>query len=245
MSISMLRLHARRHRAWLINLVLLHVRLHVLLPCTATTRASVYTQLVRWLTPRSEPMQRATSSFSVHSPDCGKTDMHGLIMASKKDICSMFETYLPNLDASTYEITWRMFSTQLQNSSNKNDICSMFETYLPNLDASTYEITWRMFSTQLQNSSNKNQIKWISDERVMQLTKPFIGVNRLVDLVVGQFIFVCCLVISQRTTFFLRWLALDRGYIKSHSASLDDPFNPSQFQKCCLPSRIISNTQLK
>ncbi|WZZ15180.1 hypothetical protein YC2023_108269 [Brassica napus] len=27
------------------------------------------------------------------------------------------------------------------------------------------------------------------------------------------------------------WLALDRGYIKSHSASLDDPFNPSQFQK--------------
>ncbi|WZZ86832.1 hypothetical protein YC2023_115411 [Brassica napus] len=27
-------------------------------------------------------------------------------------------------------------------------------------------------------------------------------------------------------------LALDRGYIKSHSASLDHPFNPSQFQKC-------------
>ncbi|WZY84332.1 hypothetical protein YC2023_030716 [Brassica napus] len=24
---------------------------------------------------------------------------------------------------------------------------------------------------------------------------------------------------------------LDRGYIKSHSTSLDDPFNPSQFQK--------------
>ncbi|WZZ39567.1 hypothetical protein YC2023_035826 [Brassica napus] len=39
--------------------------------------------------------------------------------------------------------------------------------------------------------------------------------------------------------------ALDRGYIKSHSASLDDPFNPSQFQKCRLPSRIISNIQLK
>ncbi|WZZ65633.1 hypothetical protein YC2023_077003 [Brassica napus] len=38
---------------------------------------------------------------------------------------------------------------------------------------------------------------------------------------------------------------LDRGCIKSHSASLDDYFNPSQFQKCCLPSRIISNTQLK
>ncbi|KAG5377719.1 hypothetical protein IGI04_025561 [Brassica rapa subsp. trilocularis] len=41
------------------------------------------------------------------------------------------------------------------------------------------------------------------------------------------------------------WLALDRGYIKSHSASLDDLFNPYQFQKCRLPSRIISNTQLK
>ncbi|WZZ50546.1 hypothetical protein YC2023_050653 [Brassica napus] len=39
--------------------------------------------------------------------------------------------------------------------------------------------------------------------------------------------------------------AFDRGYIKSHSASLDDPFNPSQFQKCHLSSRIISNTQLK
>ncbi|KAG5393916.1 hypothetical protein IGI04_023879 [Brassica rapa subsp. trilocularis] len=50
---------------------------------------------------------------------------------------------------------------------------------------------------------------------------------------------------SPTHSFFLWWLALDRGYIKSHSASLDDPFNPSQFQKCRLPSRIISNTQLK
>ncbi|WZY77437.1 hypothetical protein YC2023_023821 [Brassica napus] len=37
----------------------------------------------------------------------------------------------------------------------------------------------------------------------------------------------------------------DCGYIKSHSASLDNPFNPYQFQKCRLPSRIISNTQVK
>ncbi|WZZ88477.1 hypothetical protein YC2023_117056 [Brassica napus] len=43
----------------------------------------------------------------------------------------------------------------------------------------------------------------------------------------------------------IRWLTLDRGYIKSHSASLDDLFIPSQFQKCYFPSRIISNTQLK
>ncbi|KAF3590862.1 hypothetical protein DY000_02020772 [Brassica cretica] len=62
---------AETPRAWSIHLVLLHVRLHVLLPCTVTPRASLETQLVRWLTPRSEPMQRATSSFSVHWPDFG------------------------------------------------------------------------------------------------------------------------------------------------------------------------------
>ncbi|KAL0745742.1 hypothetical protein Bca101_101754 [Brassica carinata] len=56
---------AETPRAWPIHLVLLHVRLHVQLPCMATPRASGDTQLVRCLTPRSEPMQRATSSFSV------------------------------------------------------------------------------------------------------------------------------------------------------------------------------------
>ena len=35
----------------------------------------------------------------------GKTDMHGLIMGSSKDICSFFDTYLPNLEAYTHEIT--------------------------------------------------------------------------------------------------------------------------------------------
>ncbi|WZZ50987.1 hypothetical protein YC2023_051094 [Brassica napus] len=58
---------AETPRAWSIHLVLLHVRLHVQLPCTATPQASGDTQIVRWLTPRSEPMQRATSSFSVAS----------------------------------------------------------------------------------------------------------------------------------------------------------------------------------
>uniref|UniRef100_A0A0D3CG64 Uncharacterized protein n=1 Tax=Brassica oleracea var. oleracea TaxID=109376 RepID=A0A0D3CG64_BRAOL len=72
----------------------------------------------------------------------GKTNMHGLIMGSSKDICSLFDIYLPNLEASTHEITWRMFSTQLR------------------------------------NSSNKNQIKWSSDERVMQFTKPVIFSSR-------------------------------------------------------------------
>ncbi|WZZ71727.1 hypothetical protein YC2023_083097 [Brassica napus] len=41
---------------------------------------------------------------------------------SSKDICSFFDSYLPNLEASTHEITWRMFSTQLLNSSNKTQI---------------------------------------------------------------------------------------------------------------------------
>ncbi|KAF3500312.1 hypothetical protein F2Q69_00042881 [Brassica cretica] len=39
---------AETPHAWSIHLVLLHVRLHVLLPCTATPRASVDTQLLRW-----------------------------------------------------------------------------------------------------------------------------------------------------------------------------------------------------
>ncbi|KAF3534320.1 hypothetical protein DY000_02039532 [Brassica cretica] len=59
---------AETPRAWSIHLVLLHVRRHVLLPCTVTPRASGDNQLVRWLTPRSEPMQRATSSFLVSTP---------------------------------------------------------------------------------------------------------------------------------------------------------------------------------
>ncbi|KAF3496208.1 hypothetical protein DY000_02056172 [Brassica cretica] len=52
----------------------------------------------------------------------GKTDMHGLIMESSKDICSLFDSYLPNHEASTHEITWRMFSTQLWSSLKKNQI---------------------------------------------------------------------------------------------------------------------------
>ena len=60
---------AETPRAWSIHLVLLHVKLHVQFPCTATPRASVNTQLGGQLTPRSEPMQQVTSSFSVHWPD--------------------------------------------------------------------------------------------------------------------------------------------------------------------------------
>ncbi|KAF3502750.1 hypothetical protein F2Q69_00041312 [Brassica cretica] len=46
------------------------------------------------------------------------TNQHG----SSKDICSLFDSYLPKPEASTHEIPWRMFSTQLRNSSNNNQI---------------------------------------------------------------------------------------------------------------------------
>uniref|UniRef100_M4DNW1 Uncharacterized protein n=1 Tax=Brassica campestris TaxID=3711 RepID=M4DNW1_BRACM len=48
--------------------------------------------------------------------------MHGLIIGSSNDICSLFDSYLLNHEASTHEITWRMFSTQLRISSKKNQI---------------------------------------------------------------------------------------------------------------------------
>ncbi|WZY72161.1 hypothetical protein YC2023_004401 [Brassica napus] len=76
MAGRMLRLHARRH------LVLLHVKLHVQLTCTATPRASVDTHLAGQLTPRSEPMQQATSSFSVHWPDFGPSAHTGRLWLS-------------------------------------------------------------------------------------------------------------------------------------------------------------------
>ena len=60
---------AETPRAWSIHLVLLHVRLHVLLPCMVTPEASIGTQLAGQLTPRSEHSHQATSCFSVHSSD--------------------------------------------------------------------------------------------------------------------------------------------------------------------------------
>ncbi|KAF2560884.1 hypothetical protein F2Q70_00017774 [Brassica cretica] len=50
-----------------------HVISHATASCTATPQASVDTKLAGQLTPRSDPMQRATSSFSVHSSDFGRS----------------------------------------------------------------------------------------------------------------------------------------------------------------------------
>ena len=53
---------------------------------------------------RSNPFQEGGNDVPLGSaPD--KTDMHGLIMGSSKDICSLFDAYLPNHEASTHEIT--------------------------------------------------------------------------------------------------------------------------------------------
>ncbi|CAF2042398.1 unnamed protein product, partial [Brassica napus] len=77
------------------------------------------------------PRTETTSSYPIFGDDPndvpwgsapGKTDMHGLIIGSSNDICSLFDSYLLNHEASTHEITWRMFSTQLRSSSKKNQI---------------------------------------------------------------------------------------------------------------------------
>ncbi|KAG5410622.1 hypothetical protein IGI04_006941 [Brassica rapa subsp. trilocularis] len=119
-----------------------------------------------------------------------KTDMHGLIMESGNDICSLFDSYLPKHESSTHEITWRI-------------------------------------------SSKKNQIKRSSDVGVMKFANqdtfssreygPYGSSSPHLDPY------------REGTTWFRQtwtlaeeWLALDLRYIKSHSTSLDDPFNPYQ-----------------
>uniref|UniRef100_A0A0D3C2B4 Uncharacterized protein n=1 Tax=Brassica oleracea var. oleracea TaxID=109376 RepID=A0A0D3C2B4_BRAOL len=80
---------------------------------------------------RSNPFQEGVNDVPLGSAP-GKTNMHGLIMRSSKDICSLFTSYLPKHEASMQEITWRMFSTQLQTSSKKNQIKrSSYVTVMP------------------------------------------------------------------------------------------------------------------
>ncbi|KAF3484485.1 hypothetical protein F2Q69_00052647 [Brassica cretica] len=80
---------------------------------------------------RSNPFQEGGNDVPLGSAP-GKTDMHGSIMGSSKNICSLFDSYLPNHEAYTNEITWRMFSTQLWSSSKKNQIKrSSYVTVMP------------------------------------------------------------------------------------------------------------------
>ncbi|KAF2595256.1 hypothetical protein F2Q70_00044917 [Brassica cretica] len=67
----------------------------------------------------SDPGTKTDAPFS-SAP--GKTDIHGLIMESSNDICSLFDSYLPKNESFTLEITWRILSTQLRSSSKKNQI---------------------------------------------------------------------------------------------------------------------------
>ncbi|KAF3560387.1 hypothetical protein F2Q69_00012231 [Brassica cretica] len=80
---------------------------------------------------RSNPFQEGENDAPLGSAP-GKTDMRGLIMGRSKDICSLFDSYLPNHEASMHEITWRMLSTQLRSSSKKNQIKrSSYVTVMP------------------------------------------------------------------------------------------------------------------
>ncbi|KAF2582895.1 hypothetical protein F2Q68_00005295 [Brassica cretica] len=58
-------------RAWPIHLVLLCVTPHVVIIFTATPHASLATYHSRQFTPRPHLIDRATSSFSIHSSDFG------------------------------------------------------------------------------------------------------------------------------------------------------------------------------
>uniref|UniRef100_A0A0D3D4Q9 Uncharacterized protein n=1 Tax=Brassica oleracea var. oleracea TaxID=109376 RepID=A0A0D3D4Q9_BRAOL len=80
---------------------------------------------------RSNPFKEGGNDVPLGSAP-RKTDMHGLIMGSSKDICSFFDSYLPNHEACTQKITWIMFSTQLRSSSKKNQIKrSSYVTVMP------------------------------------------------------------------------------------------------------------------
>ncbi|KAG5410894.1 hypothetical protein IGI04_007213 [Brassica rapa subsp. trilocularis] len=122
-------------------------------------------------------------------------------------------------------------STSLDDPFNPYQFQKFLDSYLPNDESSTHEITWRMFSTQLRSSSKKNQIKWSSDVGDIKFSRIW-AVPRRNHLVQMN------LDVSRRVSLtrseIQEWLILDRGYIKSHSASLDDSFNPYQFQKLFL-----------
>ena len=84
---------------------------------------SLYTMGIGEFRVSLHPIQTVQRSFDAPLGSApGKTNMHVLIMESIKDICSLFDPYLPNHEASKHEITWRIFSTQLWSSSEKNQI---------------------------------------------------------------------------------------------------------------------------
>ena len=98
MSVCMRRLQVLRH------LVLLCVKLHGTASCTSTPHSCVDTQQVKWLTPRPDPLDQATSSFSVDLHDFGPSgefssrDQSRIYFRSRSDKLNIFNRLQTNLN---------------------------------------------------------------------------------------------------------------------------------------------------
>ncbi|KAF3580782.1 hypothetical protein DY000_02029908 [Brassica cretica] len=90
MSVRMHWSQVQRH------LVLLCVKLHGTASCTSTPPYCVDTQHFKWLTPRPDPLDQATSRFSVDLRDFGPSgefpslDQSQIFFRSRSDELNMF-----------------------------------------------------------------------------------------------------------------------------------------------------------
>ncbi|KAG5411224.1 hypothetical protein IGI04_007543 [Brassica rapa subsp. trilocularis] len=88
-------------------------------------------------------------------------------MESSKDICSLFDSYLPNHEASTHEITWRMFSTQLWSYSKKIQIKrSSYVTVMPFTNQEIFDLREFRLPEKLET------VNLLSDEPTTNLIMP-------------------------------------------------------------------------
>jgi len=98
MSVRMRRSLVLRH------LVLLCVKLHGTVSYTSTPTSCVDTQQVKWLTPRPDPLDQATSSFSVDLRDFGPSgefssrDQSRIFFCSRSDELNIFNRLQTNLN---------------------------------------------------------------------------------------------------------------------------------------------------
>ncbi|KAF2550382.1 hypothetical protein F2Q68_00036245 [Brassica cretica] len=98
MSVRMRRSQVLRH------LVLLCVKLHGTASCTSTPPSCVDTQQVKWLTPRHDPLDQATTSFSVDLRDFGPSgefssrDQSRIFFRSQSDEMNIFNKLQTNFN---------------------------------------------------------------------------------------------------------------------------------------------------
>nr|VDD35087.1 unnamed protein product [Brassica oleracea] len=160
----------------------------------------------------------------------GKTYMHGLIMESSKDICSLFDPYLPNHEASMYEITCRMFSTQLWSSSKKNQIKrSSYVTVMPFTNHVVFS------SREFRTPEKLEMANLLSDEPATNSIIPKNTSFFLVWLAPSKLLYFVGCASYQATYRNLSFVGLVRhikqqlefGSIKRLSDPLVSPFNPS------------------